>query len=291
MTSYKVKSVSGKTININNIGILYNIEHKGVNQAVNKLESILKKHEFNWEKTYIAPSKSQKIKNFKKNVDLVIVVGGDGTFLAASRYFSRNNIPLLGINTGRLGFLAQIQTHEIEDGIKKIIEGKFKIQERLMIQAKSSCGKTYSALNDMVIRGSSISRAAKLFMYINESHVCDYVADGLIISSPTGSTAYTLSAGGPVLHPELNAFVIVPICPHALTARPLVIPANENIKIELKSTNEDFLLTADGQKNALIKGSETIYIQKYDFSAKLISIEDNEFYDILRSKLHWGISP
>ncbi|MEI7473306.1 MAG: NAD(+)/NADH kinase [bacterium] len=291
MTSYKVHPSSGKTFDINNIGIIYNIEHKGVEKVVEKLENALEKYCFNFVKKHISPTQQKEIEAFKLKVDLVIVVGGDGTFLAAARYFSKYNIPLLGINTGRLGFLAQIQTHEIEDGIEKILKGKFTVEERLMLQAKSEQGQSYSALNDIVIRGSSITRTAKLFMYINEKHVCDYVADGLIISTPTGSTAYTLSAGGPVLHPNLNAFVIVPICPHALTARPLVVPASEKVRIELKSTNEDFLLTADGQKNITIKGSENIFIEKYNHNAKLISIENNNFYYILRNKLHWGVSP
>lgn len=291
MTSYKVSPSSGNTFNISNIGILYNIEHHGIDEVVKTLESTLKNHKFNYEKNAFSPSINTEINNFNSKIDIVIVVGGDGTFLAASRHFSKENIPLLGINTGRLGFLAQIQKHEINDGIEKLIQGKFKIEERLMIQAKSQENKQYEALNDIVIRGSSITRAAKLFMYINDNHVCDYVADGLIIATPTGSTAYTLSAGGPVLHPTLNAFVIVPICPHALTARPLVVPSTEKVKIELKTPNENFLLTADGQKNVTITGSKTISIEKCDYNAKLISIENNDFYCILRNKLHWGISP
>lgn len=291
MTSYKVSPSSGNTFNISNIGILYNIEHHGVDEVVKTLETTLKKHKFNYEKNAFSPSINTEINNFDSKVDIVIVVGGDGTFLAASRHFSKENIPLLGINTGKLGFLAQIQKHEINDGIEKLIQGKFKIEERLMIQAKSQENKHYEALNDIVIRGSSITRAAKLFMYINDNHVCDYVADGLIIATPTGSTAYTLSAGGPVLHPTLNAFVIVPICPHALTARPLVVPSTEKVKIELKTPNENFLLTADGQKNITITGNKTISIEKCDYNAKLISIENNDFYCILRNKLHWGISP
>lgn len=291
MTSYKVSPSSGNTFNISNIGILCNIEHHGVEEVVKTLESTLKNHGFSYEKNSFSPSINTEIDNFSSKVDIVIIIGGDGTFLAASRHFSKDNTPLLGINTGRLGFLAQIQKHEINDGIEKLIQGKFKIEERLMIQAKTSDNQPYTALNDIVIRGSSITRAAKLFMYINDNHVCDYVADGLIIATPTGSTAYTLSAGGPVLHPTLNAFVIVPICPHALTARPLVVPSTEKVKIELKTPNENFLLTADGQKNVTITGSKTICIEKYDYNAKLISIENNNFYCILKNKLHWGISP
>ncbi len=173
---------------------------------------------------------------------LVITVGGDGTLLKASRLYAPKGIPVLGINLGRLGFLAQLNPDEIDALPNQLIKGQYTIQKRMML---SSFNDKILALNDIVIKGDSFSRTSKLFLSINGRVVCDYLADGIIISTPTGSTAYTLSAGGPVIMPELEAVVIVPICPHTLTARPLVIPASEKYPFQAAKhvTNSNSRLT------------------------------------------------
>lgn len=294
-SSYQIKSINGNIINIDKIGIIYNIEHKEAVKAVEKLESVLDKYGFFHIRKNITPGKCKQI-DLDKDISLAIVIGGDGTILGAARFYAPLNIPLLGINIGRLGFLAQLNPDDIEEGIRKLINGKFKIEERLMIKAFNVSEETsfaYTALNDIVIKGGLISRTAQLLLYINGKHVCDYIADGLIISTPTGSTAYTLSAGGPVVVPELEAIVIVPICPHALTSRPIVIPANEEIMVEVNSGSDLIYLTADGQENIKLKSSDNIYIKQNKHKAGLILLEKetNGFYSILREKLHWGVHP
>ncbi|MCK7502895.1 MAG: NAD(+)/NADH kinase [Desulfobacterales bacterium] len=185
----------------------------------------------------------------------------------------------------------------MEHGIKKLINGEFKIEERLMLKAygdSESAVYSHSALNDIVIKGGLISRTAQLFLYINGKHVCDYVADGLIISTPTGSTAYNLSAGGPVVVPELNAIVIAPICPHSLTSRPILIPADEEIMVKIDSDSDIIYLTADGQENVRLKSTDNIYIKQDDNKARLILLENcnNGFYCVLRKKLrNQGVTP
>lgn len=217
-----------------------------------------------------------------------IVVGGDGTLLKCARKYCELDIPLFGFNMGRLGFLAQAMPDEIDDVVKKIKSGSYRIENRTMLYS-SATGAL--ALNDIVIRGASYSRTSTLNLYINDIKLCSYLADGLIISTPTGSTAYALSAGGPIISPNLECFVVVPICPHTLNARPIVIPSSEHIKITTLESPKDFQMTADGQEARLIKGE--VCVQKYSKYAKLLLLEgqNNHFYDILREKLHWGIAP
>lgn len=228
--------------------------------------------------------------NFDDNATFVITIGGDGTLLKAARFYASKNTPLFGINLGRLGFLAQANIDEIDLAVDKLIKGEYKIQERMMI---SSFNEKVLALNDIVIKGDSFSRTSKLFLSINDKVVCDYLADGIIVSTPTGSTAYTLSAGGPVVYPGLDAVVIVPICPHTLTARPLVVPATDEIKISSCKTCNNLKMSADGQDTIDIKGEDFILIHKSSKKARLVILEkeDNEFYSILRKKLQWGVAP
>jgi len=294
-TLTQIKSKNNKILNLSKIGIIYNTDHKTAHAVAENLENLLNSKGFSDIKMLAISGKQKKVDFTFPDISMAFIIGGDGTFLGAARFFAPNDIPLFGINTGRLGFLSQLVPSEIEKGVEKILSGKFSIEERLMIKSSTSLDdKNKIALNDVVIKGGDVSRTMQLFLFINDKHVCDYIADGLIISTPTGSTAYTLSAGGPVVVPELEAFVIVPICPHTLTTRPIVIPASENITVKINSDSGFIYVTSDGQENIKITGNDTISVQKYDHKALLIHIEDKEdsdFYSILRKKLHWGVSP
>lgn len=228
--------------------------------------------------------------SFPEDVSFVITVGGDGTILKAARFYAKRNVSIFGINLGRLGFLAQANPDELEWAEKKLKNGEYKIQDRMMLSAFDD---KVTALNDIVIKGDTFSRTSRLYLSINGKQVCDYLADGLIISTPTGSTAYTLSAGGPVISPGLDAVVIVPICPHTLTARPLVIPADEQIEVSSCDTCSGIKLSADGQATLDIKPDEQIVIKKSKIQAKLVVLnrENNGFYGVLREKLQWGVAP
>lgn len=221
---------------------------------------------------------------------LVITIGGDGTLLRCARFYAPYNVPVLGINIGRLGFLAQVNANEIDSCIDKLIAGKYKLETRMMLSAQQD---SVLALNDIVIKGDSFSRTSKLFLSINDKIVCDYLADGIIISTPTGSTAYTLSAGGPVIVPAIDAMVIVPICAHTLTARPLVIPSCDVVKITSCDNCNNLKLSADGQNTVDIKSNDFVEIKKSNVAAQLVVLEkdNNDFYSILREKLQWGVSP
>lgn len=258
-------------------GIVYNPLVKNSAEVLQALEDLLQSKNLQFEKF--------TIDSMGQGVDFVFVIGGDGTLLKAARFYSKEFTPVFGINLGRLGFLSQSKESDISESLDKILHNKYKIEDRLMLISNDEV----VALNDFVIKGSSTSRTSRFYVSIDGKFVCDYMADGLIVSTPTGSTAYGLSAGGPVLSPSLNAIVIVPICPHTLTARPLVIPSNEKITISTCDACTSFIVVADGQDTYNVNSK--IEIEKSKFSAKLALLDDNEFYSVIRNKLHWGIAP
>ncbi len=220
--------------------------------------------------------------NFDENFDFVFAIGGDGTILNVAKHYAKQDIPVMGVNLGRLGFLSQADLSMFTNIVKNVLNNNFKTDERIILECNG-----YTALNDFVIKGSQSTRTTKFTLNINNMPVCEYISDGLIISTPTGSTAYCLSAGGPILAPQMEAFVIVPICPHTLTARPLVIPDYEKLSI---SSSECILsVAADGTD--LSFNADNINIQKANYKVKLAFLENNNFYNVLREKLFWGVSP
>lgn len=256
--------------------IVYNEQIEHSVEVKDKLETILKSYE-------IFPE-VLSIDLLKDGFDFVFVIGGDGTILKASRFYAKYFTPIFGINFGRLGFLSQISADHLSCAVEKILNGQYKIENRIMLEYEKN-----TALNDFVIKGSLSGRTSRFSLKIDGKKVCDYLADGIIISTPTGSTAYGLSAGGPVLYPGLNAFVIVPICPHTLAARPLVVPDTELITICTDDHAAKYFLSADGQEFSEFHSE--VNIKKSSYKVKLVLLEGVEFYSVLRDKLHWGISP
>lgn len=219
----------------------------------------------------------------KHGYDLVFVMGGDGTILKAARFYAGTDTVIFGINVGRLGFLSQTSKENFTEALKKIKACEYKIEKRLMLETRAC-----TALNDFVIKSKEYGRTSKFFVKINGKDLCEYVADGVIISTPTGSTAYCLSAGGPVITPNMDAFVIVPICPHTLTARPLVMPSDVEISVT-QAENKHSVLSADGQGNYEFKGEITV--KKSLKQTNLLILDDLDFYTILKTKLNWGTTP
>lgn len=224
------------------------------------------------------------IDNLKSGYDFVFVIGGDGTILKTARFYAKTNTPIFGINLGRLGFLSQSSKADIKKSVEKILAGDFHIEKRIMLQSGERL-----ALNDFVVKGTTTGRTSRFILKINDKFVCDYLADGIIVATPTGSTAYGLSAGGPVISPLLNAFVVVPICPHTLTARPIVIPDNEIITICSDKDLTNYVASTDGQE--FYEFSKEIEIKKSQYTAQLALLDDADFYSVLKNKLHWGTSP
>lgn len=260
---------------LKNFVICFNQNIQNSVNVKNSLMEILRRHDVKVDVL--------SINDLSDGYDFAFVIGGDGTILKAARFFAKAETPIFGINLGRLGFLSQTSEEFLSESVEKILNNQFYVEDRIMLQSGS-----HIALNDFVIKGNSHGRTSKLSLKINGKAVCDYLADGLIVSTPTGSTAYGLSAGGPVLVPKLGAFVIVPICPHTLTARPLVIPDSEAITVSLEDC-KGFVVSTDGQN--FYEYDSDIEIKKAVFKAKLALLEDSDFYSVLRDKLHWGISP
>jgi NAD+ kinase len=226
-------------------------------------------------------------------VDGAIVLGGDGTILNTARKVVKYDLPILGVNLGYLGFLAEVERKDALTTLEKIIKGNYYIQSRMMLNVKRQVENvildTGISLNDIVVSRTSISRMMKYNIAVNDRHVNNYSADGIIVSTPTGSTAYNLSAGGPILDPKNEMMVITPICPHSLTSRSIVLSQNDIVTISfdenMKYCNEDILLTIDGQVSFNIDKEQKIIISKSDKSAKLITCNQNGFYNILKKKL------
>jgi len=224
---------------------------------------------------------------------LIIVVGGDGSLLSAARAFAGKPIKILGINRGRLGFLTDISPHEIEYRVGDVLNGKFISETRFLLESNivrdGQCIYSGIALNDVVLHPGQFIRMIEFELFINEEFVYRQRSDGLIISSPTGSTAYALSCGGPIMHPSLDAIVLVPMNPHVLNSRPLLVPGNSSIRLRVSVDNNLApQITNDGQVHAATKGGDDIIITKSEKSIELIHPTAHNFYETCRGKLGWA---
>jgi NAD+ kinase len=221
--------------------------------------------------------------------DILVCIGGDGTLISLTRRSYAWHKPILGINAGTLGFLADINPTEIESFVEKLYRGEFRIDERMMIEAVLHNGENRTVIhsfNDIVISRPSISKMVKVDAYIDAKWFNTYYGDGLIVSTPTGSTAYNLAAGGPVTFPLTDAFILTPICPHSLTQRPLVIPAD--FEIELKTPEKQSLVIVDGQEQYEFGPKDALMVRKAPVGARLIHRVERNYFDVLREKLSWG---
>ena len=230
------------------------------------------------------------------NIDLAIVVGGDGTLLQVGRLLTPKNIPIIGVNLGRLGFLVDISSSRLDQQLSEMLDGNYTVEPRTLLHADVFRGDkklgSEDALNDVVVHVRNDVRMIEFDTKIDDKFVNTQRADGMIVSTPTGSTAYSLSAGGPILHPSLNAVTMVPICPHTLSHRPIVVSAENEIEILLcESRNVDARVSFDGQANINLKAGDRIVIRQHQNKLLLIHPEDYDYYHILRSKLGWSATP
>jgi NAD+ kinase len=216
--------------------------------------------------------------DIRGEADLVVVLGGDGTLISVARLVGAREVPILGVNLGSLGFLTEITLDELCASVDRYKRGDYRISER----------EEKRVLNDIVINKGALARIIDLETTINDSYLTTFKGDGLIISTPTGSTGYSLSANGPILYPELECFAITPICPHTLTNRPIVVASDSLISVALKCVNEDVFLTLDGQVGIELKCRDEIRVRKAEHRTRLIISENRDYFEILRTKLKWG---
>jgi NAD+ kinase len=230
--------------------------------------------------------------NIAANVDLILVLGGDGTMIATARMIGDQEVPVLGVNYGGLGYLAEFRIEELYTALESILAGNYRLDRRVMLAVELRSGDAPAqfnrVLNDVVINKSALARIIEIEAYLNRQYVNSFRADGLIVSTPTGSTAYNLSAGGPVIFPSMNAVVITPICPFTLSNRPIVVPDDAEIELLLKTDNEEVALTLDGQVGHPLKVEDRVAIRKSRTTFNLIQPMNRNYFDVLRDKLRWG---
>ncbi len=227
-----------------------------------------------------------------KHPDFVVVLGGDGTLLSAARAVALAGIPILGVNLGSLGFLTEVPLGELYPTLDALAENRCAVESRTMLHCNLVRGEGllahYDALNDAVVNKSAIARLASFDLFLDGAFVTNYKADGLIVSTPTGSTAYSLAASGPILMPDADTFVITPVCPHSLTHRPLVVRDRAAIEVRIRCTDEEVFLSIDGQVGMPVRDGDRLRCRKSEHAVKLLRRTERNFFDVLRAKLKWG---
>lgn len=238
------------------------------------------------------------LEEIASHCDLAIVVGGDGTLLAAARVLAPQKVPILGINQGRLGFMVDVNPDEMDDTLEAIYSGRYRREARILLSASIIRGDRkmkdgpFLAVNDVVIRNQAAVRMLDFETWLGDEFISKHRADGLIVSTPTGSTAYALSGGGPVLHPSLHALSLVPICPHTLSDRPIVVSSERMVRLVLGgSEGTRAMFTCDGQSNESLNPGDAVEIIRAAAELELIHPNNYNYFNILRNKLHWGRGP
>jgi len=225
-------------------------------------------------------------------VDMVVVLGGDGTLLSVARMIHAESVPLFGVNLGSLGFLTEIALDDLDRALDMIWEKKCLVETRIMLEVTVARGRRrigpYLVLNDAVFNKGALARMFELETAVDGDYLTTYRADGLIVATPTGSTAYSLAAGGPIVYPDMEAIVITPICPHTLTNRSLLVPDRMTVEVQVRSAEEDIHLTLDGQSGLAITGRDRVTIRKAASRTLLVQNPEQNFFGILRQKLKWG---
>lgn len=234
-------------------------------------------------------SLAEELDSWRERINLVIVVGGDGTILKAARDLAHWDVPILGINVGHKGFLAEIEVEQMDRYLQYIIAGRFEYQNRMMLEAKVQRGPKilghYLALNDIVVSRGPFSRIVQVDTFVNADFLESYSGDGVIVASPTGSTGYSLSAGGPIVNPSMELLVITPICPHTLNNRSVIVTGSEQILMRVNSRLAQVVLTVDGQLGFALEDDDEVLVYRSERKAKLVQFKDNSFYRLLHQKL------
>jgi len=282
-----------------NIALKVNLYHKDVEQQINCcLDHLLGKGVSVWvdkELAEIVRGRSLPVidsEGLPEDISLIIALGGDGTVLGASRLAGTSQVPIYAVNLGNFGFLTTSSLEEFADHFERILKGEFEVEERMMLKAEvispEDSVTIYTALNDLVLHKGLLARPIEIDLKVGDDLVGVFPADGVIISTPTGSTAYSLSAGGPILFPLMNAIAVTPICPHALAVRPLVVPAEYPISLSEKSGHRDVVLTVDGQIAHKVREEDRLLVRRASHVTRMIKPFEGSFFLRLREKLKWG---
>lgn len=278
------------------IGIIAKGNKPEAVQVVKELVGWLKDHKV---EGFVEPEMAQSVSSpsldkqeMPLTVDMVVVLGGDGTLLAAARSLQKNRVPILGVNLGGLGFLTEITLDELYPMLEAILRGEYKTDERMLLEVRvwrnEKVIEEFTVLNDIVINKGALARIIELETSVDNAHLTTFRADGLIIATPTGSTGYSLSAGGPIVYPSLQSIIITPICPHNLTNRPIIVPKEATINVSLCSGDKEVFLTLDGQVGFKMNLQDRVEVKKGEGFISLIKSPSRGYFEVLRQKLMWG---
>jgi NAD+ kinase len=293
----ELKSRSGnRRLSVKEIGVIPNWHKRNSKLVVEKIANFFKQRKIKIKIAdkeqadfYNELSLAEQLSSWEDQLELIVVVGGDGTILRVARDMTCWNTPILGINLGHKGFLAEIEVEQMERFLQYVVTGQYNVQERMMIEARLTRGEEqlgyYLALNDIVVSRGPFSRIIKVEVHVNEDFMESYFGDGIIIATPTGSTGYSLSAGGPIANPSMELFVVTPICPHSLYNRSVIVNGNDKIKLRIDSRQVQVVLTVDGQVRFALEDEDQIIITRSDQKVKLVCFHDYSFYRMLHQKL------
>ena len=277
---------------INSVGIVVKPHHAEALATAAELSAWLKTKGIEQIGEPLSAGQTGDENNASLSADLIVVLGGDGTMISTARLIGKKEVLVLGINYGSLGYLTDFRFEEMFPALESILAGQYEIDRRVLLEAELLRGGERLAagrvLNDVVINKSALARIIEIDVHLNGLFVNSFRADGLIVSTPTGSTAYNLSAGGPIIFPSMNAVVMTPICPFTLTNRPIVIPDAAEIELSLKDENEGVILTFDGQTGHKMKANDHVFIRKSETTFNLVQPTNRNYFDVLRDKLKWG---
>jgi NAD+ kinase len=282
-----------------NIGIIANVKKEMTKGVVNEIIRWAKKENIGFflaEELVPVVGHSEAalpVMELWQEINALISLGGDGTMLASARAVGVHQVPILGINLGGVGFLTEINSNDLTNTLNRLKKGEYFIEKRMVLESEVEGFQKLQqyALNDIVIDKGEIARLFLLHLYADDEFICSYSADGLIVSTPSGSTAYNLAAGGPIINPRMNAIIVSPICPHTLASRTILFSEKETLKVKVELDSREAGLTIDGQVAFHLKSGSSVIIRKAGHSVNLIKFRDRSFYEILRTKLHWGARP
>ncbi len=281
------------------IGIIANIKKPQIKEVVESIIGWAKQNKVDFfldqELSAVVGYKERlsEREKLRQLCDMIVSLGGDGTMLASARAVGKHPTPILGINLGGLGFLTEITSNDLDRTLERLKQKDFFIEKRMVLETEVEGLKKLDqyALNDVVIDKGEVARLFQMHLYADGEFICSYSADGLIISTPTGSTAYCLAAGGPIVNPKTNVIIVSPMCPHTFASRPLIFSENENLKVVVELARREAVLTIDGQVAFALKSGSSVLVRKAAHSVNLIKFRNRSFYEILRTKLHWGARP
>ncbi|HID10701.1 MAG TPA: hypothetical protein EYP17_05300 [Candidatus Latescibacteria bacterium] len=284
----------GCKMDIRSVGIAANLRKSGVYEVVGKLIDLLRERGLvgilEEDLRDLFPGGRALNVGDIRGADVVVAIGGDGTILRTARALRGTGVPILGVNLGRLGFLAEVSAEELSEALGMVLDGKAQVEERMGLTTYAEGeGREFFAVNDVVLERGTSPRMIEVRVFVGEEFLGSYLADGAILATPTGSTAYSLSAGGPIVHPKLEGILLTPICPHSLSVRPMVLPPDEEIVLGVRSDwGEDMALTVDGQLRCRLHPEDRVAVRRARERVRLLTLPGRSFYNVLCTKLLWG---